>query len=638
MHSLASQMRTPGARGPYPVVPPRLTAALCLGTLLLLGGLVRPAFWPGLIMAAIGSQAEAQERSVSPQRAAASDLHKQDRAVVAKMPPNEDQLCAGCHQTIYASYEQTPMAQGSGPASADPPTDGSFLHGPSGIRYEVTTRDGQSTMFFDRPGDRDHLRGAGLADALPDAPSAPDPPRAAAADHNDALHGERRLRYYIGSGLHGRTYLYQVEGTWFELPINYYTARARWDMAPAFDQAKSMPANLPADPGCLHCHATGVAIALPGSRSHYPDAPFAQGGIGCRACHGDPAEHLAAHGHAPILNPGKLGARQRDSVCLSCHLEGDAVVYHAGQSLATFKPGTDLADTAIYFVRSSRVGGGGRAASQYEALLRSACKRGAGDRLTCTSCHDPHSTPSPFERVAYYRRACLACHTAPALATAHHPEQPDCAHCHMPTRATTDISHEQTTNHDIERLPAPAERSAARSGETLLPVGNWKSSDRELGLAYAQMAERGDREAGQRALGLLDRAEAAGAHDAPLEARLGFLRQMAGQAEQARIAYHRALDEDPYEPSALDNLAVLDAAAGNVSTAVALLERLIERDPTQTAAGLNLAFIECRLGQQEKARNVLTTLAAYNPDDPALRAFAGRGSYAGQHCELNASR
>ena len=91
--------------------------------------------------------------------------------------------------------------------------------------------------------------------------------------------------------------------------------------------------------------------------------------------------HLAQHGHGPILNPDKLSAVRRDSACIQCHLEGDAVVYRPGRSLAQFRPGDDLADTAIYFVRASQQSGGARATSQYEALLRSACKRAERRRV-----------------------------------------------------------------------------------------------------------------------------------------------------------------------------------------------------------------------------------------------------------------
>jgi hypothetical protein len=213
---------------------------------------------------------------------------------------NPDVVCAACHREIYDRYEHTPMARGSGVAT-DALQAGSMHHGASGIDYRVFLRDGSAWMSFARSG------------------------------ANDALAGERRLAYYIGSGRRGRTYLYAVDGQWFELPINFYTRRGAWDMAPAFDDARSMPAVLPVDPNCLHCHATQVAEALPAARNRFAGQPFAQGGIGCRACHGDPTEHLAKQGRGAIVNPDKLDAARRDSACTQCHLEGETVVYRAGR-------------------------------------------------------------------------------------------------------------------------------------------------------------------------------------------------------------------------------------------------------------------------------------------------------------------
>jgi Flp pilus assembly protein TadD len=204
----------------------------------------------------------------------------------------------------------------------------------------------------------------------------------------------------------------------------------------------------------------------------------------------------------------------------------------------------------------------------------------------------------------------------------------------MPARATTDISHEQSVDHDIERIPASLEAAAPRTGEKLLAVGGWSASDRELGLAYGQMAGRGDRQAGERALALLVRAEAAGADDPALHAQLGFLRQVSGDRDAARSEYLLTLKENPFDPLALSNLAVLDATGGSVADATALLDRLITADPTQTRAGLNLAFIECRLGQPAKALATLATLAQYNLDDPSLRTLKERGNLGGQHCDL----
>ncbi len=526
---------------------------------------------------------------------------------------NPDDVCAACHQAIVATYEQTPMARGSGRA-VDGLLQGGFRHEASGVDYRVFLRESAAVLTFDRE----------------------------AGSGKPGLHGEEKLVYFVGSGQRGRTYLYQQDGQWFEAPINYYTRKALWDMAPAFGAVTTMPTALPVDANCLHCHTTAVQAALPEARNRFAGAPFLQAGIGCSACHGDPTAHLAAKGHGPIVNPDKLMATRRDSACLQCHLEGDAAVFRANTSPANFRAGDDLDAYAIYFVKASAQAGGGRAASQYEALLRSACKAGtngkagAGDKLTCTTCHDPHSQPAPAERVAFFRAKCLTCHTGSVMATEHHPEQQDCAVCHMPTRNTADISHNQSTDHNIQRRAVNTQLRFTSPEETveLIPVGRATVTDRDLGLAYAQLASRGDRVSGQKALALLTKAEAAGQDDAPVHVQLGFLNQRAGNAARARAEYVSALQLNPYEPTALGNLAVLYAGSGGAAGAIKLLQRVVGADPTQTAAGLNLAFIECRLGQKEQGLATLDALARVSPDNAALRKFLDTGVYGEQRCAL----
>ena len=539
----------------------------------------------------------------------AASLPLSPPAAVAPLD-NPDKACASCHKAIYDKYEATAMARGSGVAT-NALLSGAFHHTLSNIDYRVFLRDGAAWMDYSRP----------------------------ASTPQGALSGEQQLLYYIGSGHRGRTYLFKQQGQWFELPINYYTRRNLWDMAPAFDNATAMPAPLPVDPNCLHCHATDVQPNLPTARSRFANIPFHQGGIGCSACHGDPTQHLATKGQAPIVNPAKLSPERRDSSCIQCHLEGNAIVYRPGKSLSQFKPGDKLSDFAIYLVRSHEDGDGRRATSQYEALLRSACKRASGDKLTCTNCHDPHYDPSPPERVQYFRARCLQCHTSPAMAT-HHTEQPGCAKCHMPSRNTTDISHEQVTDHDIESRPLTSlshltlHSLDASADDELVPVGGFPAGDRELGLAYAQEALKGDHHAAEMSLRLLTRASLSGANDPELNVRLGYLQQVNGEPEKARSSYTAVLNVDPFDPSALANLAVIDASSGHLSQAVNLLERLIDNDPTQTAPGLNLAYIDCKLGHQTQAHLVLQRLQLANPDDPQLREYMKTGSYAGQHCTL----
>jgi Flp pilus assembly protein TadD len=182
----------------------------------------------------------------------------------------------------------------------------------------------------------------------------------------------------------------------------------------------------------------------------------------------------------------------------------------------------------------------------------------------------------------------------------------------------------------------------ASTSVELVPVGGFSAGDREYGLAYAQVsllgASRGDAQAMAKALRLLTQAAAGGANDPELMVRLGYLQQLSGANDKARVSYTAALNANPHESSALADLAVLDAAGGRTAEAVRLLQRLMEDDPTQTAAGLNLAFIECKLGRTGDARALTQRLTAYNPDNPQLREYLRAGDYAGQSCPLTTQK
>jgi Flp pilus assembly protein TadD len=97
----------------------------------------------------------------------------------------------------------------------------------------------------------------------------------------------------------------------------------------------------------------------------------------------------------------------------------------------------------------------------------------------------------------------------------------------------------------------------------------------------------------------------------------------------ARQYYSKAIDADPYQPTALANLALLDAASRRIPESVQLLDRLVSADPSRTPAGLNLAFIECSLGRNSESRALPEKLSQYNPDDPQSRTFLDKGTYAG---------
>ena len=525
------------------------------------------------------------------------------------------------------------MANASGLA-IDGFLPGGFTHGASGVSYRMAERDGKVYLTFAR---EQEMRG-------------PVSDQTNGIQGDRSLNGRRELRYFLGSGKRGRTYLFEQEGYWFEIPVNWYGKKRVWDMAPNYLNAREMPLTLPVDPGCLRCHTSEAQPSLPEARNRYAGEPFLEGGITCTACHGDPAAHLASRGRTAMLKLDELSPVRRDSVCLSCHLEGQEAIDHQGKRLVDFRPGESIFDYASYFVRQAQPGSKARATSQWEALLQSGCKRGAGDKLTCTTCHDPHGSAGTMraeQRVSYYRAKCLACHEAAGEAAStqqetdgkdagkdfgatHHPENQDCTSCHMPRAKAEDIAHEQVTDHRIPRLAQAAKRQEQEGSAagTFVTVGSavgvpGQSSTRDLGLAYAQAATRGDRAAGERATELLREAETLPGSDTDpeLHEQLGFLHQLAGEKEAAVREYDLALAADAYDSIAAGNLALLKAGDREYGEAAGLWRRAFQEDPVQLKAGLNLAIVECGLGNKEAAMAALDRVLAFSPDDGQARAL-----------------
>jgi tetratricopeptide (TPR) repeat protein len=392
-----------------------------------------------------------------------------------------------------------------------------------------------------------------------------------------------------------------------------------------------MPFTLPVDPGCLHCHASGVADSLPDARNHFAGPPFPRGGISCVSCHGDPTQHLAQNGKGPILNPAKLDPVRRDSICLECHLEGEVAVVKLGRRVGAFRPGDNLFDDAVYFENGQKAGPGGRATSQWESLLESACKRASGDRLTCTTCHDPHASVAADDRISFYRSRCLACHAG--LRSGHHQENPDCTSCHMPREETEDIAHEQVTDHRIQIASKPF--TSPLAAQELSPIGGVHPSARDEGIAWAQLALRGNRTAGERAMQLLLQAEQsdpAQSNDTELHTELGFLAQMSGNRERAKSEYQAALRADPLNGTAAGDLAVLDAQSGAVAAAVSLWQTAFAHDPGASAAGIDLAVMQCRLGQAGEAGQTLKRVLLFSPDNEAARRLSLALVAGTEHC------
>jgi predicted CXXCH cytochrome family protein len=167
------------------------------------------------------------------------------------------------------------------------------------------------------------------------------------------------------------------------------------------------------DGRCAECHATGYTRNYsPATDSFAPQ--MAEIGVGCEACHGPGAAHVAwaenrdgpalAAELAPVGLTADLGASQDAEVmqCLTCHSRRQAMgdgnpvpggSYHDAFSIALLRPGLYHPDGSI---RDEVFEGG--------SFLQS---KMFGMGVRCSDCHDPHTATLRAEGNA----VCTQCHS-----------------------------------------------------------------------------------------------------------------------------------------------------------------------------------------------------------------------------------
>jgi len=499
-----------------------------------------------------------------------------------------NQACAKCHQEIARSYAQTPMAASSG-VVRDGVVEGEFRHNPSGVSYRIVRGNGAAWLEYER---RD------------EAPA------------GDRLRGRRQLQYFIGSNAAGRSFLSMIDRFLFQAPVTWYAQSRRWDVSPGYEADREMRLNRPIEANCLYCHASQSQPVF-GTQNRYVDPPFTQPGVGCERCHGPGSLH--ARGLAAMVNPAKLDAARRDSVCAQCHLSGEARVERPGKRLAFYRPGDLLSDYVSYFVFEESQKLGLKANSHVENLAQSACKQRSGERMSCLNCHDPHATPAPQERADYFREKCLACHRPEALpANERHTLKADCAVCHMPKSRVVDGGHGVLTDHRIPRVPS-GPRTGATAGRKLVSFPGFTPDARMLGLAYAEVALRSNDQFHQReAWLLLSEALPRHATEPELLTRLAFIHEARNETEQALKLYEAALRTEPHRAPqfviAAVNAGRIYAARGETERAIALWQDALARNPALSEAAFNLALALQSQGNRKKAGEALEQLLRFDPD------------------------
>ena len=240
------------------------------------------------------------------------------------------------------------------------------------------------------------------------------------ADGNTTL--RTPLEWAFGEGKVGQTYLYRVNGAWYESRVSYFPAIAGLDIT--IGQQEIVPRNLaeaagrlaaPAEAAkCFDCHATGA-------RTQQMTA-----GILCERCHGAAEAHLRSH--APMKKLAALTTEEISDFCGECHRTWSQVAANGPRGIQNIR-------------------------FQPYRLAGSKCYNAADSRIKCTACHDPHR---PVETaLAAYDAKCGACHSERGGARACRTGTRECAGCHMP-KFDLPGAHHKFTDHRIR---------VARAGE-----------------------------------------------------------------------------------------------------------------------------------------------------------------------------
>jgi Flp pilus assembly protein TadD len=465
----------------------------------------------------------------------------------------------------------------------------SFDHARSGFQYRVSVRSQQYLLEFHKA--------------------------------DGSVSGEKVLAYAVGSGTRAFSYLISEGGFLFEAPAAYYAIGKSWGLAPGYEQYAYPFLGRPIAPGCLSCHASFLQVE-PLTLNRYRDPPFLEGGVACERCHGKGGKHVEKMlagdlaGGTEILNPRKLPAANRDSICAQCHLNGDVRVMRPGADWRSFEPGGRLSDSQTVFVRAQK-SDAMTVTGHVENLALSACKRKSGDRLWCGSCHDPHMVPAPAEASAWFRSRCTTCHSTSACTetqSARAKAKDDCIGCHMPKSRAKDAEHVVLTDHSIPRRRGRETISATASTADLVPFGGSPATSRDLALAYAIAAigksGGSDRE---RAVGLLEKTTREFPEDTEALMSLAEIYRNDGKYDMARALYERAIALDPGQVTASVGLGGIRFERGEFTEAIRLWKDALAKNVGLELVRLNLSVALLKTGDRAAAESTLKEALAINP-------------------------
>ncbi len=534
-------------------------------------------------------------------------------------------VCAGCHQKIADTYKQTGMARSfyrPSPANTieDFSKNNPFYHKPSDSYFTMIQRQGKT---YQRRHQVD-------------------------ADGKQVNVIEKQVDYILGSGNHARAYVNRTAANkLIEMPLAWYTEKGGyWGMNPGYDQPAHDGFRRALGYDCMFCHNGYPEIpAANQQRFAEPVYPTAMPeGIDCQRCHGPGRNHVQlakTPSVAPdkirnaIVNPSRLGAERSMEVCMQCHLETTSfplpnALQRYGRGPFSYRPGEPLSSFLLTFDHAPNKGRDDKfeiVSSAYR-LRRSACFLQSKDKLTCTTCHNPHDVRRGAQAEKHYTAVCRQCHSAALdqlVAAAKHTSDTRCTPCHMPKRRTEDVVHVVMTDHYIQRrkpagdlLTEMAERhetdATAYRGTVVpyYPLALPKTPENDLDLAVAQVIEKSNLNAG------IQQLTAAIAKHAPQRAEyyleLADALRNRGQLAKAVPVYEEAVRRNPKSNIALQKLGAALRRSGKHAAAVGFLQKATAIAPDNAITWHELGLALRAQGKQQDAIIALQKAVAMDPD------------------------